>query len=100
MLKIGKKIMIIFIIAALVNPLFVSETLAQDQIEDNGPSAGGKFADLIFIRPVAIVATVLGVFFYSVTLPFTYLGGNSEEAYQKLAVEPAKYAFTRPLGDF
>jgi hypothetical protein len=100
MRKIGKRIAIFILIAALVNPLFVSETLAQGQSNNDKPTAGAKVADLVFVRPVAVIGTVLGFIIYSVSLPFTYLGGNSEEAYQKLAVEPAKFAFKRPLGEF
>ncbi len=54
--------------------------------------------DLVVVRPLWFVATVLGTAAFIVSLPITILGGNSGEAAQKRVVAPAKYTFTRPLG--
>jgi len=54
--------------------------------------------DLVVVRPLWFVATVLGTAAFIVSLPFTIVGGNTGEAGQKLVVAPAKYTFTRPLG--
>jgi hypothetical protein len=32
-------------------------------------------------------------------LPFSLLGGNVGESAEKLVAEPARYTFTRPLGE-
>jgi hypothetical protein len=49
---------------------------------------------------VIIGATVLGAAIWIVTLPFSALGGNAGEAAQQLIVKPARFTFTRPLGEF
>jgi hypothetical protein len=41
---------------------------------------------------------VLGTGIWVVGLPFTLISGSTEQAAQKLIVEPAEYTFTRPLG--
>jgi hypothetical protein len=56
--------------------------------------------DFILVRPIGIVATVVGSVFYVVSLPFSLLGENSDEASQALVKDPAAYTFSRPLGEF
>ena len=62
---------------------------------------GGQMAvDAIIVRPLGLVATVLGSAFFIVSLPFSALGGNTQEAYERLIEDPAKFTFKRPLGEF
>lgn len=56
--------------------------------------------DLIVTRPLGLVATIGGSAFFIVSLPFSALGGNTEDAWESLVVSPATYTFTRPLGGF
>jgi len=37
---------------------------------------------------------------FVVSVPFSALGGNSQEAWNSLVVSPADYTFKRPLGHF
>ncbi len=55
-------------------------------------------ADLLIARPGGLAAMVLGTAVLIVGLPFTLINGSTEQAAQKLVVEPANYTFTRPLG--
>lgn len=64
------------------------------------PTAGTMLADTFMVRPLMLVGTAVGVVTFVVTLPFSALGGNVGEAGQTLVVEPAKYTFIRPLGQF
>lgn len=64
------------------------------------PGAGAMILDGLLVRPVSLVATIIGGAFYVVTLPFSALGGNAGEAGEKLVVDPAAYTFTRCLGCF
>ena len=63
--------------------------------EDNGPAMIG---DLMFARPLGLMATVIGTGVFVVTLPLTLLGGNVTEAGKALVIAPAKFTFVRPLG--
>jgi hypothetical protein len=81
--------------AALAMP---PSALASGYISDE-PTPEAMLADGLIIRPLGICATVLGAATWIVTLPFSLLGGNAGEAADALVVEPAKFTFTRPLGD-
>ena len=63
------------------------------------PTAGEMLADTVLVRVPMFVATVVGVVTFVVTLPFSALGGNVDEAGKTLVIEPAEYTFLRPLGD-
>ncbi|MDH3916830.1 MAG: hypothetical protein OEU25_01500 [Rhodospirillales bacterium] len=64
------------------------------------PGAVGMVIDGLVVRPLGLVATVLGTVAFVITLPFSALGGNVEEAGENLVVGPAAYTFTRCLGCF
>jgi hypothetical protein len=63
-------------------------------------SGGLMIADALLVRPLGMVATVGGTLMFVVSLPFSALGGNTGEAFDRLMVDPAAFTFTRPLGDF
>jgi len=68
------------------------------EIED-GPGAGAITFDLIFIRPLALVSTVLGTGVFILQLPFDIGPENRvDKAFETLVKEPARYTFTRQLG--
>jgi preprotein translocase subunit SecG len=67
---------------------------------DNKRSIGEQSADLFLMRPVGVLAVLAGTVAYGVTIPFSYFGGNSDAAYQRMVVRPVEYTFKRPLGDF
>lgn len=62
----------------------------------------GQGADLVFMRPLLAVATVVGAAaFVPVALVSAPQGKHGiKEAWQLLVVAPAQLAFTRPLGEF
>ena len=64
------------------------------------PEAGAMIIDGLVVRPVSLVATIIGGAVYVVTLPFSALGGNAGEAGEQLFLNPAEYTFTRCLGCF
>ncbi|MEA2115036.1 MAG: hypothetical protein U9P36_06605 [Thermodesulfobacteriota bacterium] len=65
---------------------------------NNEPVAGAMLADAVVVRPLTLVATVAGAAIWVVTLPFTLLGGNTDEAGDVLVLDPLCYTFKRPLG--
>lgn len=58
-----------------------------------------KIADVVIMRPAGIAATVIGSVLYVVTLPATYPMGYGAKSLDKLVMEPARYTFTRPIGE-
>lgn len=83
--------------------LFYSQfTLAEQQHEDHAtpyrPTAEEMIVDGLIYRPLGLVGTIVGTGVFIVTLPFSLLGGNADDAAERLVVEPAKNTFTRCLG--
>ena len=86
------------IVAILTLPLG-SAALAQDYFEAEEREGGAMIYDLVIVRPIAAGATVVSTIAYVLSLPFSALGGNTEEATEKLVKEPFEYTFQRPLGE-
>lgn len=55
---------------------------------DFGPSYGTMMVDTIVGKPLQLVNAVAGTAAYVVSLPFSLIGGNADQAQQKLFVEP------------
>jgi hypothetical protein len=68
------------------------------------PVTGDRAADMVLdaavMRPLGLVATLLGTALTVVALPFTIPSGSVEASARELIVKPAEYTFKRPLGDF
>jgi len=68
-------------------------------VSSPNPSAEAMTFDLFILRPLALACTVVGTAVYIVALPFNILTLNVVEPGRRLVVEPAKFTFTRDLGD-
>ncbi|HCR87276.1 MULTISPECIES: hypothetical protein [Psychrobacter] len=55
---------------------------------DFGPSYETMVVDTIVGKPLQLVTAVAGTAAYLVSLPFSLIGGNADQAQQKLFVEP------------
>ncbi len=97
---IKKNTMIFLLISALVCAPLGASALAATQTSNTEVTGSTMTADLVLVRPLGIVATVLGCAVFIVSLPFSAMGHNTKQASQKLVKEPAKFTFTRPLGSF
>ena len=64
---------------------------------DFGPSYETMAVDTVVGKPLQLVAAVAGTAAYIVSLPFSLIGGNADQAQQKLFVEPWN-AMSRCLG--
>jgi hypothetical protein len=105
MYKIFEQWLIFFVVSALVISTVGTIGYAQDpsmkHFNKESERGGAKMAaDLVFLRPVGIIATVIGTAVFVVSSPFSIIGKNSEEASEKLIKKPARFTFQRPLGDF
>lgn len=66
--------------------------------EEDEPTALAMTGDLIIARPVGIVITAVGAATFLVSLPFSALGGNVEQAADTLVMGPVRETFVRCLG--
>ncbi|OLF37084.1 MULTISPECIES: hypothetical protein [unclassified Psychrobacter] len=64
---------------------------------DFGPSYDTMVVDTVVGKPLQLVTAVTGTAAYLVSLPFSLIGGNADQAQQKLFVEPWN-AMARCLG--
>lgn len=88
------------LVAVLGTALLVTSPLAMaDTVRYDDPTYSSMLIDGAIARPLGLGATVVGTAIWIVTLPFSALGGNVREATDKLIVEPARFTFTRPLGE-
>jgi len=62
------------------------------------PTAAVMLVDTVLVRPLAFIAGLGGVVVWVVSLPFTLIAGNTEEAGDILVSDPFCYTFKRPLG--
>ena len=65
-----------------------------------GDKATDMIVDLVLLRPLGLVSTVVGSALTVVALPFTIPSGSVGDSAHALIVKPAEYTFNRPLGDF
>lgn len=65
-----------------------------------GDRAADMVLDAVVMRPLGLVATVLGTALTVVALPFTIPSGSVKASAREMIVRPAEYTFKRPLGDF
>ena len=95
-----KKTLIFLIVLSLM--MVPCSGLAAGAPEEDDPQVevAQMAVDALVARPLGIVSTVLGIGLFVVSLPFSALGGNTDKAWNAMVVRPAKFTFTRPLGEF
>lgn len=101
-----KKILVscLFAIALILSPLsaLAAKNTIQAQLNSNKepPDPVVMIVDLVVVRPLGFIGLFGGSAFFIVSLPFSALGGNTDDAWESLVVSPAEFTFTRPLGVF
>ena len=83
---------------ALLAALLICQPSFANDRDINAPTGVEMGVDLVFGRPLLIVATAVGAAVWIIALPFSALGGNVEQSRETLIDEPARAAFMRCLG--
>jgi hypothetical protein len=93
---------LIITICLTISMVFIpwSAALARYDGNHQEPTTESMIGDAVVARPLGLISTVVGSVFFVVSLPFSALGGNTGEAARKMVVDPAKFIFKRPLGEF
>jgi len=87
------------VLVALSMALFAAApVVSQAQTVTDRPSGLEMTGDVLIVRPLSLVATVLGAGLFVVSLPFSALGGNVGEAGDTLVMVPFRSTFLRCLG--
>jgi hypothetical protein len=71
-----------------------------EEVIQPSPSAEAMAFDGIIVRPLSLAGSIVSTALFVVTLPFSVIGGNAEEAAHSMVAEPFGYTFARPLGDY
>lgn len=99
--KMVKQSTVLFTILTLLLVPLAAPVFAKDAAQKLAERSGEKMAfDMVILRPAGLIGTAAGTFIYLISFPFSYAGGNHEEAFESLVKKPAEYTFRRPLGDF
>jgi hypothetical protein len=72
------------------------EDMTLDEFQSTGPAI---ILDLVLVRPLGLVATVIGGTFFILGAPFEAATHDFSMAGHYLVEEPARYTFKRPLGE-
>ncbi len=86
----------LMVLASLLMLTLPMQSQAEEIYEN--PSAIAMALDGLIVRPITLVATVLGTAIWVVTLPFSLLGGNAGDAAESFIMVPARATFIRCLG--
>ena len=96
-LELGRKTARAGVCAALIAAMAVGSMPAYADPDDK-PAPTEMIADVAIARPFGAAMTVLGTAAFIVSLPFSAIGGNIDEAAEQLVIGPAKSTFVRCLG--
>jgi len=87
------------LIFTFIDPVSAERIIDAQYINDQDePTAEQMILDGLIYRPLAPAGTVIGTGIFIATLPFSILGGNVDEAGNRLVIEPAKVTFGSCLG--
>jgi len=73
---------------------------AQEEFKDPQVNAAYIIGDAVIARPVGLVMTVAGFGLFLVASPFALISRSAGDTWDGLVVYPAKFTFTRPMGQF
>lgn len=92
----------LFIASLAAGFLSWSPTPAFAQADDAvlGDRGSDMIVDLVLVRPLTFVGSVVGITAFIISLPFTAPTGSAPDAARALVGKPLEYTFNRPLGDF
>lgn len=94
---LGRNAAVLALAAAM---LAFSPAHAQNREPVSGDRATDMAVDLVVVRPLGIVATVIGTAGFILALPFTLPTGSTGDTAHEWIGAPLEYTFNRPLGNF
>lgn len=86
-------------LALIISLVFAATPARAARCTAQETSPEAMVVDALVLRPVGVVLTVAGLALFVVTLPFSIPSSSVGKAARKLVIDPAKYTFTRPLGE-
>ncbi len=97
MMKLMRRFTTLLLVAALLTAPITAPAMEMSSSRVSDASVAGDF---LLCRPLGFAATIIGSTLFIVSLPFSAMGDNVGQIASTLVVEPARFTFTRPLGQF
>ncbi len=95
---IGFVVLVLFFCSAMT--LYAETDMGYQVGNEREPASGeAMIADVLVVRPVTLVALVLGTGISIVATPFALISGTTREVYGRLVAEPFDFMVNRPLGE-
>jgi hypothetical protein len=89
---------VVFLLTAVMLSLAAIPPAGAATMEQK-PSSTAVVYDVLFMRPLGVVATALGATLFIVGLPFTIPSRSVGVAAEKLVAAPFNFTFCRPIGN-
>ena len=86
------------VIALLVAQLFLVSPAVASGHDEADPGLYRKLVDLVLVRPLGLVPTVVAAVGCAAGLPVAWVMGTPVDARQTCLEDPLEFTFTRPLG--
>lgn len=93
-----KKLISILTISILILSFSSFAFAKGPEAKATNPSTGAVVADILVLRPLGAVGTILGAAALVATYPVTVALNDTPEAEDFLVMRPLHYTFERPLG--
>lgn len=93
-----KLVLAAILAVVLVRPSIAAEALEYGPTASDPATGATMVADALVARPLYLAATAIGAAVFLVTLPFSALGDNVDQAANTLIAGPAHGLLTRCLG--
>jgi hypothetical protein len=102
MKKATTAILVFCLLCCMILPVRAEEMngIPQQPKRTEAPSGEEIAADAVLVRPVGLVAIVLGVGLAIVATPFALTSGSTKQVWDRLVCDPAEFTIHRPLGEF
>jgi hypothetical protein len=98
----AKRVTAAIVVSCLILPQSLwaqdAATMAREGAVDENPNGFAMVGDFFVARPIGLVLTAGGTALWLVSLPFTLLAGNANEAAETLILGPGEQTFMRCLG--
>lgn len=98
-MRFRKKVVVMMMVFSLVG-LLVPNGFAQETWKANDPSTDEwMMLDIVVVRPLGILAGLLGSGIFVLSLPYTIPTKGVNQAAEIFVKRPFKFSFTRPCPD-
>ncbi len=95
-----KHTIVVLVLAAFIAAPFQALANTNEELQDPQITGANMVADALIARPLGLVGIVAGFALFIVSSPFSLISSSAGDAWDGMVVYPAKFTFSRDLGDF